>query len=127
MSHTPRTPRAVDERRAIGRRLRAYRIALGLTNRDLAEHTSASKGQVYAAESATTDIVTGTLIDLAAAVGLRVALAADYHLPLLNLTADEVDALIAAADLWSDHPMIDTFPQLRSALDKLTTSTEETP
>ena len=59
------------------------------------------------------------VLDALAAAG---RLPAEHHLPLLDLTADEIAALIAAANCF----IVDTYdgetPVLRSALDKLTTT-----
>lgn len=110
-----RNDRAVDRRRQLGRRIRAHRLALNLTVADINTHTGTSKSQVYAVEAAHTDVYAGTLIDVAASVGLDIALAADHHLPLLDLTADEIHAIATnLAGGASDDPL------LRSALAKLT-------
>lgn len=115
----PRTVRAVAQRRALGRRIRAYRLALGLTIRDLAAHTDCGHGQMGRVENATQDVFLGTLIDVAEAVGLDVALVPEYLLPLLGLTAGELAALVTAAVLDSGTC---PNPELLSALDKLTTT-----
>ena len=124
MSHSPRAPRAVDQRQAIGQRLRAYRLAHGYTNRGLADRIGCGTYQVTSVETVCRDVLLGTAIELAEAVGLRLVLADDFHLPLLDLTADEIDALVTEAEANPCRLLID--PHLRSALDKLTT-TEETP
>jgi transcriptional regulator with XRE-family HTH domain len=133
----PRTARAIPERRALGRRIRAHRLALGLASRDVAAHIGSSHSQMTSIETTSQDVLVGTLIDVAAAVGLQVALAADHHLPLLDLTADEVQALITAADhhaadwaaaaeatgLPADQP----DPHLLAALDKTRPTTTDQP
>lgn len=124
MTHTPRAPRAVAQRQALGRRIRAHRLALGLTSRDVAAHIGTSHAVMTSIETTSQDVCVGTLIDAADAVGLNVALAADHHLPLLDLSAAEVAALVTAAVLDSGTC---PNPELLSALDKLTTSAEETP
>ena len=113
----PRQSRAVPQRQALGRRIRAHRLALGLTSRDVAAHIGTSHSRMTSLECATQDGYVGTLIDVADALGLDVALVAEHHLPLLDLTAAEVDALHAAA--LGGQPEYDD-PHLRSALDKLT-------
>ncbi|MFF0823032.1 helix-turn-helix domain-containing protein [Micromonospora haikouensis] len=127
MTHQARTPRAHTQRQALGRRLRAHRLARGLTQADVMTHTRTGKAQMYSAENAAQDVTTGTLIDIAAAVGLHVALAGDHHLPLLDLTAAEVQALIVAASSWAalatdeaEKPADGPDPQLLAALDRLT-------
>lgn len=119
---TPRNGRALPQRQAIGRRVRAYRMALSITGRDVCQHTGAGKAQLYAIETATADVFTGTLIDVAATVGLNVALAADHHLPLLDLSAAETRALVIAASLWADN---DDDPDLRRAVARLAPTTSE--
>jgi transcriptional regulator with XRE-family HTH domain len=120
--HTVRSPRAVERRRRLGHRLRAYRYALGLTARDVAAHIGAGHGQITAVETARQDVYVGTLVDVADAVGLEVALAAAHHLPLLDLTAAEVEALVVSAALWADNA---DDPALTAALTKLTPTAEE--
>ena len=120
MSHIPRTPRAVAQRQALGRRLRAHRLALGLTTKDIAAHIGCGTYQVSSIETVCRDVLTGTLIDVAAAVGLEVGLVASYHLPLLDLTAHETDVLILAAKAYANTSKAPTLAALRSALDKLT-------
>ena len=93
--------------------------------------TVTGKAQMYSVESGNRDVLTGTLIDVAAAVGLEVALAAEHHLPLLELTAAEVAALVSAADRYADEwavaaedsslPADQPDPHLLAALDKLRT------
>ena len=51
MTHTPRAPRAIEQRRQLGRRIRAHRLALGLSNRDLADHIGCGTYQVTSMES----------------------------------------------------------------------------
>ncbi len=124
MEHVPRAPRAIPQRQAIGRRVRSYRLALGLTSRDVAAHVHMGHHQMTSVETASQDVLLGTLVDIAEAVGLNVALAAEHHLPLLDLTADEVAALADIAGTPAARLFVD--PVLRSALDKLTTTKEPT-
>ena len=111
--------RAVPEREALGRRIRAYRIALGLTSRDIAAHTGTGKATLYALDTASKDVYAGTLIDVAAAVGLNVTLAADHHMPLLDLSADEVDVIREALARELDVHGVHRLPGAASALAKL--------
>ncbi|MGC5033053.1 helix-turn-helix domain-containing protein [Micromonospora sp. DT229] len=123
-----RNDRAQAERLTLGRQIRAHRIARGLTQPDIQQRVGTGKAQMYAIEHASSDVLTGTLIDVAAAVGLEVALAGEHHLPLLDLTAAEVAALIHAAaahaDQWatdgeaSGLPADQPDPHLLSALAK---------
>lgn len=116
-----REPRAVEQRRTLGRRVRSYRLALGLTSRDVAAHVNMGHHQMTSIETAVQDVLSGTLIDVAEAVGLDVALVAEHHLPLLDLTADEIDELIVTARVMANTA---GGPRLLAALDKLTTTEE---
>ncbi|MFI2667903.1 helix-turn-helix domain-containing protein [Micromonospora carbonacea] len=120
MTHQPRTPRAQPQRAALGRRLRAHRLALGLTSREIATHIGSSHSQMTSIETTKQDVLVGTLIAAAEAVGLNVALAGDHHLPLLALTAAEVRALVAAASAHADESADAPDPALLDALDRLT-------
>lgn len=113
-----RPARALPRRQAIGRRLRAHRFALGLSTRDIADHIGAGHNQVTHAETSSRDIYTGTLIDIADAVGLDVALVEAHHLPWLDLTAVELAALLQAAARWGRA--WEPSAALRSAIAKLT-------
>lgn len=115
-----RPPRAVEQRRALGRTLRAHRMALGFTVRQVMARIGTGKGQMQAIESGNSDIVVGTLIDVAAVYGLHVALAADHHLPLLELTRAETLALLDAATsagfrLPDGHPTLELLAALTSS------------
>lgn len=92
-----RHPRAAAQRSALGRKLRAHRMALGWTVRGVRDHVGTGKPQMQAVETADHDVMLGTLVDIAAVYGLNVALAGDHHLPLLELSAAEVVTLLAAA------------------------------
>lgn len=116
-----RNDRAHTRRRQLGRRIRAHRMALDLTIRDICHHIHTGKAQIHAVEGANTDVLTGTLIDVAAAVGLEVALAADHHLPLLDLTADEIRAITTNLAGWLE---LGDDPLLRTALTKLTATVD---
>lgn len=93
----PRAVRAIPERRALGRTLRAHRIANGLTIREVKEQLGTGKHQLHSVENAQQDVVLGTFVDVAAVYGLHVALAGDHHRPLLDLDGPDVAALLCAA------------------------------
>ncbi|RKR92815.1 helix-turn-helix protein [Micromonospora pisi] len=112
-----RQPRAVQQRKALGRRIRAHRLALGFTSRDVAAQVGTSHSRMTGIETVNQDVLSGTLIDVAEVVGLHVALVGDHHLPLLELTAAEVRELVVAAALWADQSDDTT---LHDALAKLT-------
>ncbi|MFJ1539328.1 hypothetical protein ACIODS_12365 [Micromonospora chalcea] len=69
-------------------------------------------------EGAGQDVMSGTLIDVAEAVGLNVALVGDHLLPLLDLSAGQVEALAFAAAAWSEVAMCEggADPALGEAL-----------
>ena len=113
----PRQTRALPQRQALGRRIRAHRLALGLTSRDVAAHIGTSHSRMTSLECATQDGYVGTLIDVADALGLDVALVAEHHLPLLDLTAAEIQAIAVNVAGWLQ---LGDDPTLRSALTKLT-------
>ncbi|MGW9196074.1 helix-turn-helix domain-containing protein [Micromonospora chersina] len=115
--------RTLTDRQRIGHTIRAARTALGMSQRDLAAIADVRQCRVSYVETAGSDPLLSTVIDLAAGTGRRLVVAAGHHLPLLDLTADEIEALrVAALSSALDHGSEET---LRSALDKLTT-TEET-
>jgi transcriptional regulator with XRE-family HTH domain len=120
---TPRNGRALTERATLGRRLRAHRMALDYSIRDAADQAGTGKSQVHAIEHTTTDVLVGTLIDVAAAYGLNVALVGDHHQPLLDLTAAEVQALVVAAAIWAENS---DDPDLHSALAKYAAANQTT-
>ncbi|MEU7590606.1 helix-turn-helix transcriptional regulator [Micromonospora sp. NPDC049230] len=94
---TDRHPRGVEQRRALGRQLRAHRQASDLTLRQVKDHVGTGKPQMQALETGTQDVLLGTAIDIAAVYGLHLVLAGDHHLPLLNLSSAEVATLLTAA------------------------------
>lgn len=114
-----RHERATAQRAALGRRIRSYRLALGLTSRDVAAHVQTGRTQMTSIESNTADVTTGVLIDVAEAVGLAVVLAADHHLPLLDLTSAEVDAVREVLAREVDAHTARRVPDVASALAKL--------
>lgn len=109
--------------RTLCNRLALHRIARGLTQRDMARHFGDQQSNVQTLESMGRRPMLPTFIAYAWALDLEVGLVAPHHLPLLDLTADEINALVAGARA-PFHDAAD--PRLRSALDKLTTTTEET-
>ncbi|WP_431935827.1 helix-turn-helix domain-containing protein [Micromonospora sp. RP3T] len=111
----PRAVRAVAERRALGRVLRAHRLALGLTIWEVKEAVKTGKHQLHSVEGADQDVVVGTLVDVAAVYGLHVALAGEHHRPLLTLDACDVAALLAAAAAGAA-----AHPAAAPVLDRLT-------
>lgn len=122
-----RTNRAEAERRRLGRRIAVERLTLGLSQRDLAAHLHTRQGVISAVETGGRNYLIGTVIDIAGAVELDLALVAAHQLPLLDLTADETRALLTAAALWADNA---DDPDLTSAMNKLgmpaDTDTEDT-
>ena len=116
------TQRSLPDRQLLGARIRDARNQLGMNQRDFATIAGFRQCSVSYIENATRDVLASTLVDAAATVGLEVALVREYHLPLLDLTAAEVEALLAGARVIA---AADRRPLLLSALDKLTTSTEE--
>lgn len=92
-----RNTRGLEQRRAIGRKLRAYRQVSGLTIRQVKNFLGTGKPQMQAIETADHDVLLGTAIDIAGVYGLTVVLAGDHHLPLLDLSSAEVVALLSGA------------------------------
>ncbi|MFG1776632.1 hypothetical protein ACGFIG_09405 [Micromonospora sp. NPDC049048] len=102
--------------RQLCNRLALQRLVLGLTQRDLAAHLGDQQGNVQVLETAKRRPLLPTFISYAWALGLDVALVAEHHLPLLDLTADEIRAIAVNLRGWlqlGDDPLI------RSALTKL--------
>lgn len=97
MSNRTDTKRSLPDRQHLGATIRDARNRLGMTQRHFADIAGIRQCSVSYIENASRDILASTLIDAAATVGLTVALAAEHHLPLLDLTADEIGALFAAA------------------------------
>ncbi|MEU8334838.1 helix-turn-helix domain-containing protein [Micromonospora tulbaghiae] len=110
---TPRKARAVEQRQAHGRKIRYRRIASGLNAEDVAQHIGTGKSTMTAIEHGGQDVLSGTLIEVAEAVGLNVALVDDFLLPLLGMSEQQVDALVFAAAAWAE---VDARPELLSAL-----------
>ena len=115
------TPEAEARARQLCNRLAIERIARGLTQRDMAAHFGDQQGNVQVIETMKRRPVLPTFISYAWALGLEVALVGEHHLPLLDLTEAEVEALLAGARVIA---AADRRPILLSALDKLTTSEE---
>ena len=129
------TARSLPDRQAIGEQLRELRNAVGFNQRQVADMVGFSQCSVSYIERAYRDVLLSTAVDLAAVYGRHLVVAADYHLPLLDLTADEIVALVQAAGWWADAAAAeairddqpdDTDPNLIAALDKLTTTEETT-
>ena len=120
------SPESDARARKLCNQLAIHRLARGLTQRDMAAHFRDQQSNVQTIEVMARRPVLPTFVAYAWALGLEVALVPEHVLPLLDLTADEIEALHAAADLYMDSPGYGHIPHLRSALDKLTT-TEETP
>ena len=111
------TTRSLHDRQHLGAHIRDARNRLGMTQRDFADIAGIRQCSVSYIENGTRDILASTLIDAAATVGLDVALVAEHHLPLLDLTAAEIRALVIAAAIWAEN---EGDPDLHAALDKLT-------
>lgn len=123
---------SIARSRQLCRQLAIHRVARGLTQRDMAAHFGDRQSNVQRIETMTVHVPTlPTVVAYAWALDLEVGLAAPHHLPLLDLTADEIRALMIAGSLWADN---DNDPTLRAALakllpgalDKLTTTEEPT-
>lgn len=120
-------PDAAAERQRICRRLALERTIRGLTQRDLAAHLGDRQSNVGAFELGRRAVHLDTAISYAWAVGVNVGVIGDHHVPLLDLTADEVMAVQVAAGNYADTmPSGSTIPgmpafvaALRSALTKL--------
>ncbi|MDG4799032.1 helix-turn-helix transcriptional regulator [Micromonospora sp. WMMD980] len=120
MTSRANVDRSLPVRADIGDAIREGRHALGMTQRQFAAISGIRQCSVSYIERATRDILASTLIDAAATVGLHVALAAQQHLPLLQLTPAEARAVVAAVRAYGNpngHPHLDT------ALRKLTDPT----
>ena len=110
---TPRKARAVEQRQAHGRKIRYRRIASGLNAEDVAQHIGTGKSTMTAIEHGGQDVLSGTLIEVAEAVGLNVALVDDHIMPLLDLTPEQTRALLVGAAAWCE---VDAQPDLVAAL-----------
>ena len=113
------TTRSLHDRQHLGAHIRDARNRLGMTQRDFADIAGIRQCSVSYIENGTRDILASTLIDAAATVGLDVALVAEHHLPLLDLTADEVDAVVDALTVLVENDSL-IGPLVATALDKLT-------
>ena len=83
---TPRTPTAADC--DVGRRIRDYRVALGIASSELARRIGVSNPQIHRYECGLTRVAASRLIDIAAALGVSVEM----------LTQGRPDAAEEAAD-----------------------------
>lgn len=90
------TPRADTARREIGRQLGVRRVLLGLTQRDVANRIASQQGLISDVETGKRTPYLDTVIAIARALGLRVALVDDQQAALLDLTADEAARALAA-------------------------------
>ncbi|MFI7073599.1 helix-turn-helix domain-containing protein [Micromonospora sediminicola] len=108
-----RKTRAVAQRQAHGKKIRYRRIASGLNAEDVAAHIGTGKSTMTAIEHGGQDVLSGTLIEVAEAVGLNVALVDDHIMPLLDLTPEQLQALLVGAAAWCE---VDPRPELVSAL-----------
>ena len=93
MTSRPNAANSLADRQRLGEQLRTARTRLGMTQQDLADIAGIWQCRITPIETASTDIMLSGLVDTAAAVGRRVALVAEHHLPLLDLTAAEVAAI----------------------------------
>lgn len=67
---TQRTPTAADC--GVGRRIRDYRVALGIASSELARRIGVSNPQIHRYECGLTRVAASRLIDIAAALGVSV-------------------------------------------------------
>ncbi|MFI1197725.1 helix-turn-helix domain-containing protein [Micromonospora sp. NPDC020750] len=116
MSRRADTARSHPTRQHLGQQIRNRRNALGLTQREAAAMIGISQCSVTYIELASRDVLTSSLIDLAAVVDRHLAVAAEHHLPLLDLTEVEIESLATAASSWLQ---LGNDPTLRAALAKL--------
>ncbi|MEV4767772.1 transcriptional regulator [Micromonospora humida] len=117
MSSRANAARSHPTRQHLGQQIRDRRNALGITQRQAAAMIGISQCSVTYIERASRDVLTSSVIDLAAVVGRHLAVVAEHHLSLLALTAGEIRALADSARAWLQ---LGDEPTLRSALDKLT-------
>lgn len=75
------------------RRLALERLIRGLSQDDIARHIGAQQTLISYLETGRRNPYLETVIAVAEALGLHLALVADHHLPLLDLTAAQVAAL----------------------------------
>jgi transcriptional regulator with XRE-family HTH domain len=108
------TDEAVRRARQLCNQLAIHRLAHGLTQRDIAAHFGDQQSNVQTIETMGRRPVLPTFVSYAWALDLDVALVAEHHLPLLQLTVDEIDAIRRAL---MQRPI--TAPHVSSALDKL--------
>ncbi|MGX4657079.1 helix-turn-helix domain-containing protein [Micromonospora sp. SCSIO 07396] len=117
MSRRANSARSHPTRQHLGQQIRDRRNALGITQRQAADMIGISQCSVTYIELASRDVLTSSLIDLAAVVGRHLAVVAEHHLPLLALTPAEIRAVADCVEGWLD---LGDDPTLRSALSKLT-------
>ena len=116
-------PRATRQCQAITTRLAIERMALGLTQREVADQIGGRQDLISQVESGNRSPYLDTIIAIAGAYGLTVALVAKHQQPWLALSAAELDTIRAAASAQAETPGSSAL--LRSALAKLAEPAEE--
>ena len=111
--------RSLPDRQHLGQQLRDARNTIGLSQRQVAAMTGIRQCSVSYVETAGRDVLLSGVLDMAAACGRVVVVAADYHLPLLDLDLPDVASL---TDLVRDAAK--ASPYWQRVLNKLTTTEE---